>query len=103
VIVNGPVGKDNPSPQGLNSAIGEGRGPINVPGGIPPLNLDASPLWDMMLQWSPEAVRRGYRTRIIDAFQALEFEAGRHITAPDGKPVGSSGIVINCPVVMRLN
>jgi hypothetical protein len=104
VITNGATGIGNPDRQGLNSAIADGRDPINVFGGIPTINLDYSPLWDMMLlTWTPEAIELGYSTRIIDAFQALQYETKGFITGPDGNPVGSVGIVVNCPIVMRLN
>lgn len=103
-VTNGPTGLENPGRQGLNSALSDGRGPINVLGGIPTMNLDYSPLWDLMLlQWTDEAIEAGYRTRLIGAFHALQYEAQGFITDPDGNPVGSSGIIINCPVVMRLN
>lgn len=104
IVTNGPTGGENPDRQGLNSALSDGRDPINVFGGIPTYNLDYSPLWDaMLLTWSPEAIKQGYTTRLIDAFQALQYETRGHITSPEGGPVESSGIVINCPIFMRFN
>lgn len=104
IFTNGDTREDSPDRQGLNSAIAAGRDPINVFGGIPTVNLDYSPLWDaMLLQWTDNAVEQGYQTRIIDAFQALQYETRGHLTSPEGGPVESSGIVINCPVIMRFN
>ena len=39
VFVNGPMGLNNPQRQGLDSALSDGRGPLNVLGGIPTINL----------------------------------------------------------------
>lgn len=104
IVTNGPTGRDNPDRQGLNSALSDGRDPINVFGGIPTYNLDYSPLWDVMfLTWSPKAIERGYNTRLIDAFHALQYETRGYITSPEGGRVGSSGIIINCPIFMRFN
>jgi hypothetical protein len=104
IFTNGDERADSPDRQGLGSAITNGRDPINVFGGIPTVNLDYSPLWDaMLLQWTDDAVEQGYSTRIIDAFQALQYETRGHLTGPEGGPVESSGIVINCPVFLRFN
>jgi hypothetical protein len=73
-----------------------------VIGGIPTLALDYSPLWDINLgRWTPDAVRRGYRSRLIDEFQLLEFVRRGHITGPAGARYGSVGIRVNCPIVHR--
>jgi hypothetical protein len=107
-VTNGPtnVSKDevNPQRQGLNSALlGDGDGPLNVFGGIPSLATDYSPLWDMNLgEWTKEAIDDGYRSRITDEFTFLGMAVRGFITAPGGKPYGSSGIIINCPPVARL-
>ena len=102
-VVNGPTGADNPQRQGLNSLLlGEGNGPLNLFGGVPSIALDYSPLWDMNLGvWTQEAIDNGYRSRMIDEFQYLGMVEGGWITAPEGQPFGSSGIIINCPVVFR--
>jgi len=39
---------------------------------------------------------------VIDEFQLLSLVVGGHITGPMGKPFGSTGIVVNCPIVARL-
>ncbi len=110
VTANGPTGKDNPQRQGLFSALtdvgddGKPLPPTHVIGGVPTLALDYSPLWDINLgQWTQNAIDRGYRSRMIDEFQYLRMVELGHITGPDGKPFGSTGIVVNCPIVMRFN
>jgi hypothetical protein len=103
--VNGPMGLENPQRQGLNSALGDkgADGPFNLFGGIPTVATDYSPLWDVNVgQWTRNAVSRGYRSRMIDEFQYLEMVRLGHITGPAGKEFGSSGAIVNCPVVMRL-
>ena len=104
VTANGPTGADNPQRQGLNSTLlGEGTGPLNVFGGVPTIALDYSPLWDLNLGfWSQEAIDAGYRSRMIDEFQYLAMADGGHITGMDGEPFGSTGFIINCPIVARL-
>ncbi len=48
------------------------------------------------------AVVEGVRSRLIDEFQILDFARDGHLTSPEGAAYGSSGIIINCPIVMRL-
>lgn len=104
VTANGPTGADNPQRQGLNSTLlGEGTGPINVFGGVPTIALDYSPLWDLNLGiWTEEAIDAGYRSRMIDEFQYLGMAQQGYITGMDGAPFGSTGFIINCPIVARL-
>lgn len=102
-FVNGPMGRDNPQRQGLSSALVDGNGPVNVFGGIPTVGLDYSPLWDFQLgEWTPAAISKGYRSRLIEEFQILGFAQKGWLTGPGGKKYGSSGIIISCPIVMRL-
>ena len=101
-IVNGPEGLDNPQRQGLNSALRDRRAPLHVIGGLPTVALDYSPLWDLNLgQWTPSAIQRGFRSRLIDEFQLLNFVRLGHLTGPGGQRFGSTGIVVNCPIVHR--
>jgi len=94
------TGKRTPQRQGLNSALVDKLDPLHVIGGIPTLALDYNPLWDINLgRWTPDAVRRGYRSRLIDEFQLLEFVRRGHITGPAGARYGSVGIGVNCPIV----
>jgi hypothetical protein len=105
VVTNGPTGDTNPNRQGLNSALSDGRGPINILGGIPENNLDYSPVWKMfLLSWTDEAIKQGYQTRIIDIFQSLQYNSRGLLVNVDGKEeLSPAGIAINCPIVMRLN
>jgi hypothetical protein len=107
-IANGPTGAENPQRQGLNSALsdvgadGKPLPPIHVIGGIPTVALDYSPLWDLNLgEWTQEAIDKGYRSRMIDEFQLLEFVRQGWLTGPGGVDFGSTGIVVNCPIIMR--
>lgn len=102
VFANGPTGVDNPQRQGLDSALSDGRGPLNVLGGIPTIATDYSPLWDMNLgEWTQAAVDAGYRARLTEEFQILGFVQRGFITGPNGAPYGSTGYVVNCPIVHR--
>jgi hypothetical protein len=102
-LANGPTGKDNPQRQGFNSAITDGLSPLNVLGGIPSIGLDYSPLWDVNVgQWTQQAISNNYTSRLIDEFQVLSFVQQGWITGIGGAPFGSSGIVVNCPIVARL-
>lgn len=102
VFTNGPTGKDNPQRQGLNSAIMDGESPLNVLGGIPSVATDYSPFWDMNLgTWTNESISKCYRSRMIEEFQILGMAQKGYITGPGGKPFGSVGIVVNCPIAYR--
>jgi hypothetical protein len=99
---NGPTGTNNPQRQGFNSALSDGRGPLNVFGGIPTVATDYSPLWDVNLgEWTPEAVSMGYRSRVTEEFQILGLVEKGWIKGPGGTKYGSSGIIVNCPPVFR--
>ena len=102
VFINGPMGKDNPQRQGLDSAIVDGESPLNVLGGIPSVATDYSPLWDMNLgMWTNDAIQKGYRSRMIEEFQILGMAQKGWLTGPAGGPFGSVGIVVNCPIAYR--
>ncbi len=102
VTANGPTGADNPQRQGLASALVDGLPPMHVVGGLPTIALDYSPLWDLNLgEWTQAAIDAGYRSRVIDEFQILALVRDGWITGPDGAPYGSTGIVVNCPIVAR--
>lgn len=105
-FTNGPInptsGKSNPQRQGLSSALLDHRSPLNVLGGIPTVATDYSPLWDVnVAEWTPEAVARGYRSRLTEEFQVLGFVAKGWLTGPGGSKFGSSGAIVNCPVTFR--
>jgi len=105
-FANGPTnlddGRVNPQRQGFESAVrGEG-GPLNVLGGIPTFATDYSPLWDLNVgEWTPEALERGFDARLTEEFQILGFVERGWLTGPGGSPYGSSGFIINCPIVHR--
>lgn len=104
VVTNGPTGHDNPQRQGLNSALSDGRGPINVLGGIPTINLDYSPLWRVFpTKWTNAAIEHGYRSRLIDALQIADFQAKGLLTGLDDGALRPVGFIVNCPVVYRVN
>jgi len=101
-FANGPTGLGNPQRQGLNSAIADGTSPLNVFGGIPTIATDYSPLWDFNLGvWTEAAIAQGYRSRLIEEFQILGFVEQGWVTGPNGEDYGSTGIIVNCPVVFR--
>jgi hypothetical protein len=104
VVVNGPRGLDNPHRQGLESALTDGRGPLNVLGGIPTINLDYSPYWRLFpAVWTDEAIKKGYRYRITSALQAAEMSTRGYLKSLDGGDFRAVGFVVNCPVVYRIN
>jgi hypothetical protein len=102
-MINGPTGSDNPQRQGFNSALlGEGPGPLNVLGGIPTVATDYSPLWDLNVgEWTKAAISKGYRSRVIEEFQVLGLVERGWITGPGGQKFGSTGFIVNCPIVKR--
>ncbi|MEO7338465.1 MAG: hypothetical protein ABIV63_17970 [Caldimonas sp.] len=106
-IVNGPTsdvaGEINPQRQGFNSALkGDGAGPLNVLGGIPTIATDYSPLWDVNVgEWTQAAIDNDYRSRVREEFEILGMVQAGHMTAPGGLPFGSSGLIVNCPIVYR--
>ncbi len=101
-FINGPTGKGNPQRQGFNSALSDGGSPLNVLGGIPTIATDYSPLWDLNLgQWTASAIKKGYRSRLTEEFAILGMVEKGFVTGPGGKKYGSTGIVVNCPIVFR--
>ena len=102
VFVNGPTGKDNPQRQGLNSALSDAASPLNVLGGIPTVATDYSPLWDINPSvWTQQAIDRGYRSRMTEEFAILGLVRRGFLTGLNGKPFGSAGLIVNCPIVFR--
>jgi hypothetical protein len=111
-IINGPanlpasetggVAEVNPQRQGFYSALAGQGGPLNVLGGIPTIATDYSPLWDMNIgMWTDAAIANGFRSRVTEEFQILGLVKNGFITGPNGAPYGSSGIIVNCPIVHR--
>ena len=103
---NGPESGacNNPQRQGLSADLADGHRPNNVLGGIPTIALDYSPAWDAQLfEWTKDAIEDGFRGQVREEFQILTFVQDGLITGPGGKPFGSSGFSINCPIVQRLD
>ena len=97
-------GCSNPQRQGLSADLADGRRPNNVLGGIPTIALDYSPAWDAQLfEWTKDAIENGFRGQVREEFQILTFVQDGLITGPGGKPFGSSGFSINCPIAQRLD
>jgi hypothetical protein len=95
---------NNPLRQGLSADLADGHRPNNTLGGIPTLALDYSPAWDANLyEWTPAAIASGYRGQLREEFNILTFVSDGLLTGPGGKPFGSAGFSINCPIVIRLN
>jgi len=106
IATNGPESGQcaNPLRQGLSADLADGQRPNNVLGGIPTIALDYSPAWDAQFYaWTQEAIDRGFRGQLREEFQVLTFAQDGLITGPGGKPFGSSGCSINCPIVQRLD
>ena len=102
-FVNGPTGPENPMRQGLNSALSDGRAPLNVMGSIPTVSHRYSPLWDINpAVWTPKAIAAGTRSRQIDEHAILGLVSSGYLSGPDGKTFGSAGLIVNCPVVYRV-
>ena len=105
-FINGPTNfvedEINPQRQGFNSALSGEGGPLNVLGGIPTVATDYSPLWDLNLgEWTADAVANNYVSRLTEEFQILGLVERGFITGPGGSLYGSSGNIINCPIVHR--
>jgi hypothetical protein len=97
-------GCNNPQRQGLSADLADGHRPNNVLGGIPTIALDYSPAWDAQLfEWTKDAIDDGFRGQVREEFQILTFVQDGLITGPGGKPFGSSGFSINCPIAQRLD
>jgi hypothetical protein len=105
VFANGPTGIDNPHRQGVSSVLsGDPRGPLNVLGGIPTINLDYSPMWRLFpAKWTEEAISKGYRARMSDAIHIENMAAQGFLTSLDDGPLRALGFIVNCPVVYRVN
>jgi hypothetical protein len=106
IATNGPEagGCNNPLRQGLSSDLADGHRPNNVLGGIPTIALDYSPAWDANLyEWTQDAINQGFRGQLREEFQVLTFVQDNLLTGPGGKPFGSAGFSINCPIVQRLD
>lgn len=104
VFANGPTGLENPQRQGLDSALSDGRGPLNVLGGIPTINLDYSPMWRLFpAKWTSAAIQHGYRSRLTDAIHIEDMASKGLIKSIDDGDLRAVGFIVNCPVLYRVN
>jgi hypothetical protein len=98
-FVNGQTGLGNPQRQGLNSALLEGRDPLNVIAWKPKQGR-YSPLWDVHLaQWTAAAVASGQNVRQTDFGQIVNLAQQNLVTAPGGATFDAAGFIVNCPVI----
>lgn len=98
-FVNGQTGLGNPQRQGLNSALLEGRDPLNVLAWNPKQGR-YSPLWDVHLSaWTPKAVAAGQNLRQTDFGNIINLAQDGMVTAPDGSTWDASGFIVNCPII----
>lgn len=105
-FTNGPTnnvpGEINPQRQGFDSALNGEGGPLNVLGGIPTVATDYSPLWDLNIgEWTQRAIDNDYRSRAREEFEILGYVRNGWLTGPGGAPFGSSGLIVDCPIVFR--
>jgi len=104
ISTNGPRNCANPLRQGLDAALSDGHRPNNVLGGIPTIALDYSPAWNAQFyEWTQDAIDKGYRGQLREEFQILTFVQDGLLTGPNKTAFGDSGIIINCPIVERLD
>lgn len=120
VFENGQTGTDNPQAQGLKHAALDtnltqdatlDNAPTlmasrNILTAIPSGAAAAaySPVWDVQIAaWTPQEVAT--RKNVLQKDQANVFSliGEKAITGPEGKPFGSVGTVVNCPVVALLD
>lgn len=96
-FTNGATGANNPQRQGLNSALLDGKDPLNVLAWLPNQGR-YSPLWDVHLtQWAPgqTPIRQTEFSKVADL-----ASAGK-VTAFGGGTWGPSGFVVNCPIIAQ--
>ena len=99
-VANGQTGKVNNQRQGFDSALSGDGSPLNVLEGLPDAMTGYSPLWDLHLgAWSPAAIAAGKNVRLTSSGQFYNAVQGMLMTGPGGGSFGSTGILINCPVV----
>ena len=103
-VANGATGATNAERQGFDSALSGEGSPLNVLDQLPGASDGYSPLWDLHLgAWSDRAILAGERHRLTSEGQFLEAVAAGQLTGPGGGTFGSTGILVNCPVVAVLD
>ena len=77
-------------------------GPLNVLGGIPTIAADCSPLWDInACEWTKSAIDNDYRSPVREEFEIFGHVRNGYLTGPGGVLFGSTGLIVNCPIVFR--
>lgn len=102
IMLNGPLGDDNPQKQGVSSALSDKTGQVlDIFDSAPGLAPGYSPMWDLYLaEWTKEAINKGYQSAVYSELQFLGLVKGGWITGPGGGTMGPSGLISNCPLVM---
>lgn len=102
ITINGPTGDGNPQIQGVNSALSDSTGQVfDIFRSAPGVRDGYSPMWDLYLGWwSDEAIASGYRARIHSDLEWLTLAEAGWITGMNGGPIGTAGLVSNCPLIM---
>ena len=102
VVINGVTGASEPARQGLTSALADGLVPLNVTGDVPTLGEGYSPLWaSHPVLWADDSLDR--RRLITSEAAVWALVAAGLVHGPNGGAVGSDGILVNCPVIARLD
>lgn len=98
-FVNGQTGAANPNRQGLNSALLDGKDPLNIASWTPNQGR-YSPLWDIFpLAWTDRAIAQGLNVRQMDWGKIRNLAQKGLVTGPGGAPFGAGGFIVNCPIV----
>jgi hypothetical protein len=102
IMINGPTGDGNPQIQGVNSALSDATGQVfDIFKVAPDIRDGYSPMWDLYLGWwTDAAIARGYRGRIHSDLEWRTLVEEGWITGKDGGPMGSVGLVSNCPLIL---
>ena len=123
-FANGQLGLNNPNAQGLNHVIldnapgnfsldnpqlfetlrqlGDAR---NILGSFTTVKDLAkrdlyTPLWDLnVAKWSDEVVKKGQNYAQTDGSTIQQLASHGLITNPDGTPLSSTGVIVNCPII----
>ena len=102
-LTNGETGKANAQRQGFNSALAGDGSPLNILT-LTPASAGYSPLWNVNVgSWSNGAIASGVRRRLTNFADLKSAAMAGQITNPDGSPLSSAGIIVNCPVVQVLD
>lgn len=100
VVVNGATGPNAAERQGLESALSDGLGPLNVAGEVPTLGDGYSPLWaSHPVFWEADVSPR----RLTSEDDMLRLTRDGRLRGFDGPAISADGLVVNCPVIARID